>query len=45
MIVPVVDEDPKIWAGVLKSLQESCKGIKRQIIVVSNGTRGTANGE
>ncbi len=45
VIVPVVDEDPGLWHQVLTSLIEGCMGMRYQIIVVSNGPNGVANGE
>jgi hyaluronan synthase len=45
ILVPVVDEKPEVWQEVLTSLRESCRGLKHQIVVISNGPAGIANGE
>lgn len=45
VIVPVVDEKPQVWQEVLACLKESCRDLPHQIIIVSNGRAGIANGE
>lgn len=45
IVIPVVDEDPKIWKDVLELLNVAIQGLKAEVIVVANGKQSDNNAE